>query len=99
MKITKHQILEKLRECYDPEIPINIVDLGLVYEVKIKKKDVYVKLVLTSLGCPLGFYITEEVKRKIKEIDGVNDVLVEIDFDKTWTPDRMSKKAREILGI
>lgn len=97
--IKKSQVIEKLKECYDPEIPINIVDLGLVYEVKIKKKNIYIKMTLTSIGCPLWSLIAEEVKRKLKEIDGVEEVEVDIVWDPPWTPEKMSKQAREILGV
>jgi FeS assembly SUF system protein len=99
MKITKSQIMKKLKECYDPEIPINIVDLGLVYEVKIEKQDVYIKMTLTALGCPLAGFITEEIKNKIKEIKEVNNVEVDIVWDPPWTPEKMSKEARMVLGI
>ncbi len=99
MKITKSQIMKKLKECYDPEIPINIVDLGLVYEVKIENQNVYIKMTLTALGCPLAGFITEEVKNKIKEIKGVNNVEVDIVWDPPWSPEKMSKEARMALGI
>jgi len=98
MKLTKKQVMEKLKECYDPEIPINIVDLGLVYEVKIEGSNVYVKMTLTALGCPLAGFISEDVKSKIKEL-GAENVDVEIVWDPPWTPEKMSKHARSILGI
>lgn len=91
--------MKKLKECYDPEIPINIVDLGLVYEVKIENQNVYIKMTLTALGCPLAGFITEEVKNKIKEIKGVNNVEVDIVWDPPWSPEKMSKEARMALGI
>ncbi|MBU5690190.1 MAG: metal-sulfur cluster assembly factor [Candidatus Aenigmatarchaeota archaeon] len=99
MPITKKQILDKLKQCYDPEIPINIVDLGLVYDVKIHESNVYIKMTLTSIGCPLYGVISEDVKNKVKTIKGVKNVEVEIVWDPPWTPDKMSKTARAKLGI
>jgi len=99
MAVTKTEVMKKLKECYDPEIPINIVDLGLVYEVKIDKGNVYIKMTLTSIGCPLTGFIAEEVKSKVKEIKGVKEVEVDIVWDPPWTPEMMSKEARAILGI
>ncbi|MEM5799570.1 MAG: metal-sulfur cluster assembly factor [Candidatus Aenigmatarchaeota archaeon] len=98
MKLTKSQVIKKLKDCYDPEIPINIVDLGLIYNVKIEGNNVYVKMTLTAVGCPLASFITEDVKNKIKEL-GVENVEVELVWDPPWTPERMSKEAKIILGI
>ncbi|MBU5688466.1 MAG: metal-sulfur cluster assembly factor [Candidatus Aenigmarchaeota archaeon] len=98
MKLTKTQVMKKLKECYDPEIPINIVDLGLVYDVKIEGKNVYIKMTLTSIGCPLAGFISEDIQNKIKEL-GAENVEVEIVWDPPWTPDKMSKQAKAILGI
>ncbi|MEM4367501.1 MAG: metal-sulfur cluster assembly factor [Candidatus Aenigmatarchaeota archaeon] len=98
MKLTKTQVMKKLKECYDPEIPINIVDLGLVYDVKIEGKNVYIKMTLTSIGCPLAGFISEDIQNKIKEL-GAENVEVEIVWDPPWAPDKMSKQAKAILGI
>lgn len=99
MSIKKKDIIEKLKECYDPEIPINIVDLGLVYDINIDKDKVYIKMTLTAIGCPLYGVISEDIKNKIMQIKGVKDVEVDIVWDPPWTPDKMSKKARAQLGI
>ena len=99
MNVKKSDVLKKLKECYDPEMPINIVDLGLVYDVKVDKGNVYIKMTLTSFSCPLAGLIIEEAKNKVKEIKGVKDVNIEIVWDPPWSPERMSKKARDMLGI
>lgn len=95
----KLEILEILKDCYDPEISINIVDLGLIYDIKIKSSKVSVKMTLTALGCPLSRTIIEDVKQKILILKGIKDVDVEIVFDPPWTPEKMSAQARQILGI
>jgi FeS assembly SUF system protein len=99
MTIKKAEVMKKLKECYDPEIPINIVDLGLVYDVKIKEGNVYIKMTLTAIGCPLTGFIVEDIKNKLKEIKGVKNVDVDIVWDPPWSPEKMSKEARAILGI
>lgn len=98
---TVEQVMEALKNCYDPEIPVNIVDLGLVYDVKIiDDKTVYVKMTLTAPGCPVGAFVAEQVKEAVMTlVEGVEKVDVEIVFDPPWTPDRMSDEAKEILGI
>jgi metal-sulfur cluster biosynthetic enzyme len=97
--VTKEQIMKVLKTCYDPEIPINIVDLGLIYGVKIKCGNVSIKMMLTSPGCPLSSFISENVKEKVQSISGVKNVDVEIVWKPQWSPKRMSKEARKNLGI
>ncbi len=100
MSITKDKILEALKEIYDPEIPFNIVDLGLVYDIDIQDGNVKVTMTLTAPGCPMSYFIVEMVKAQIKEkVPEVKNVEVEIVFDPPWTPDRMSPEARKLLGI
>lgn len=99
--LTVEKVMEALKACYDPEIPVNIVDLGLVYDVQIRPdKTVYIKMTLTAPGCPIGFFIQEQVKEAVKAVDpSVKDVEVEIVFEPLWTPDRMSEEARAQLGL
>lgn len=100
MSITKDKILEALKEVYDPEIPFNIVDLGLIYDIDIQGGNVKVTMTLTAPGCPMSYFIVEMVKAQIKEkVPEVKNVEVEIVFDPPWTPDRMSPEARKLLGI
>jgi FeS assembly SUF system protein len=93
--------MEALKNCYDPEIPVNIVDLGLVYDVKIiDDKNVYVKMTLTAPGCPVGPFVAEQVREAVMAlVEGVEKVDVEIVFDPPWTPDRMSDEAKALLGF
>jgi FeS assembly SUF system protein len=97
--IKKSDVINALKECYDPEIPVNIVDLGLIYDVKINKNDVHIKMTLTTPGCPMHAFIIEDVKQKVKKIKGVKKVNVEIVWNPPWSPDRMSPRARRILKI
>ena len=97
--VTKEQVMKVLKTCFDPEIPVNIVDLGLVYGVKINDKIVSIKMTLTSPICPLAGFISEDVKSKIKAIPGVKKADVEIVWKPQWSPERMSKDARKSLGI
>lgn len=100
-KPSVEQVIEVLKSCYDPEIPINIVDLGLIYDVKVSEKgDVHVKMTLTAPGCPIAYYLIEQVKNSIKNgVEGVRDVDVELVFDPPWTPNRMSDEAKKLLGL
>lgn len=97
--VTKEEIIEKLSSVYDPEIPINIVDLGLIYDIRIVDGKVHIKMTLTAPGCPVYALIEDMVKQRVSEIKGVEDVHVEFVWDPPWTPDRMSPKAKAMLGL
>ncbi|MEM2895985.1 MAG: iron-sulfur cluster assembly protein [Candidatus Bathyarchaeia archaeon] len=97
--VEKESIIEALKDCYDPEIPINIVDLGLIYDIKIDDGDVYIKMTLTAPGCPMHSLITEQVKQAIERIEGVKKVFVEVVWDPPWSPERMSIEAKKLLGV
>ena len=93
-------VRENLKNVYDPEIGINIVDLGLVYDVDVADAgDVLVTMTLTSLGCPLGPVIVQEVTGALKELPGINEVDVKLVWSPPWTPDAMSEDAKDELGI
>lgn len=96
---TKDQITEVLKTCYDPEIPVNIVDLGLIYNIDINKNKVGIKMTLTAPGCPMSGMIMDEIKSKVSQIKGVKDVEVEMLWDPPWTPEKMSQEAKLQLGI
>lgn len=83
----------------DPEIGINIVDLGLIYEVEIEKARVGIKMTFTTPACPLLGYLVNEVQSKAREIKGVSDVQVQFVWEPRWTPERMSKEAKKQLGL
>ncbi|CAB50560.1 metal-sulfur cluster assembly factor [Pyrococcus abyssi] len=100
VNLTEDMILEKLKEVIDPEIGIDVVNLGLIYELKVNPDNtVYIKMTMTTPGCPLTLWILRAVEEKVLEIPGVKDVEVELTFDPPWTPDRMSEEAKRRLGM
>lgn len=98
MAITEDQVYQALRDCYDPEIPVNIVDLGLVYEVKIIDDWVGIKMTLTAPGCPAHSWISQNVRQRIMHVPGVKDVDVRIVWEPQWNPSRMSEEAKRMLN-
>ncbi|NJE08550.1 metal-sulfur cluster assembly factor [Thermococcus sp. M39] len=100
VKLSKELILEKLKEVVDPEIGIDVVNLGLIYEVDIRPDNtVYVKMTVTTPGCPLTMWLLKAVEEKILEIPGVKDAEIELTFDPPWTPDRISEEYKKKLGL
>ncbi len=97
--IDKNKVIEALRNCYDPEIPINVVDLGLIYDIKTTDDSVSITMTLTSPFCPIIDYFVEDVKQKVKEKTGAKDVEIEITFEPPWSPDKMSESAKQQLGL
>ena len=97
--VTEEQVYEELRECYDPEIRVNIVDLGLVYEVNIQPKRVDVKMTLTAIGCPMAGEVMTDVRDHLLQIPGVEEAGVELVYEPPWTPERMTEDARWELGM
>lgn len=96
--VTKQDILDKLSEVQDPELGVSIVDLGLIYEITIKGKDVAINMTFTTPACPMMNYMLEQVKQKLEELEEL-DIEINIVFDPPWTPERMSKKAKAKLGM
>ena len=96
---TREEVYEALRQVEDPELGMDIVELGLLYDVAVSGKSVKVTHSLTSMGCPAGPLIAEDMDRAAHEVPGVEDVELELTFDPPWTPDRMSDDAKFILGI
>lgn len=93
-----------LRECYDPEIPINIVELGLIYGMALEPLegggvDATIEMTLTAPGCGMGQVLADDVEMRVRSLPGVHDVRVELTFDPPWTPDRMSEEGRLELGM
>ncbi len=98
--VSKDEIITVLKDCYDPEIPINIWDLGLVYDINVQDDgNIGIKMTLTAPGCMMGGMIAEEVKSKIKAMSGVKDAKVELVWEPPWTPDKMSEEAKAQMGI
>lgn len=102
--VNESQVWEALRSCYDPEIPVNVADLGLIYECKIENDTeegnrVYIKMTLTAAGCGMGPVICDDVQRKIEHVPHVDKVTVELTFDPPWNYDMLSDEARLELGM
>lgn len=99
-QLLESQIIEALRTIFDPEIPVNIYELGLIYEVGVKADGVvHVQMTLTSPACPVAGSLPPEVERCVAEVDGVKEATVEVVWDPPWTPELMSEAARLQLNI
>jgi metal-sulfur cluster biosynthetic enzyme len=96
---TQEEVVDALRQVEDPELGMDIVELGLLGDVEVEGSKVKVTYTLTSMGCPAGAMIQEDIDRVTREVPGVEDVETELSFDPPWTPERMSEDARFILGI
>ena len=96
---TREEVVDTLHQVEDPELGMDIVDLGLLYDVEVDGPNVKVTYTLTSMGCPAGAMIQEDIDRVVRELDGVEDVQSELTFEPPWTPDRMSEDAKFILGF
>jgi|TARA_Y100000590_G_C15675618_1_gene997904 metal-sulfur cluster biosynthetic enzyme len=97
--LKKEDVLEALKEVYDPEIPVNVVDLGLVYDCHVEGGDVNVKMTLTFPGCGMGPYIAQQAEWRIAEIEEVEDVEVEMVYEPPWSPDLISEEGKAALGL
>lgn len=98
-KITKEKVLEVLKNVVDPEIGVNIVDMGFIYGLDIKGKKIHIRMTLTNPSCPMHSMFVHEVESALKASFDNFEVDVEVVFDPPWTPERMSKDARKRLGI
>ena len=93
-------VIMAIRQVYDPEIPVNVYDLGLIYELNIKKsKDVYIKMTFTSPTCPMADEVLAEVKRSVEDVPGINSCEIELVFEPQWDQSMLSDEARVILGF
>ncbi len=102
--VTQDDVLSALKQCYDPEIPVNIVDLGLIYGVRFEpaaedQQDVTVDMTLTAQGCPAHVEIGQQVKARVEQLPGIRNVNVNVVWEPAWTPERLSADARKQLGI
>lgn len=95
---TEDEITEKLKECYDPEIPVNIVDLGLIYDIDIEDDFADITMTLTAVGCPVADQMKAQVESKAAEVDGINEVDCEIVFEPPWDPDMVSEEGEAALS-
>jgi FeS assembly SUF system protein len=98
--VKRAEIIEALRKIYDPEIPVNIYDMGLIYDIRLDASgDVHVQMTLTSPACPVAETLPAEVKSKVESLDSVRRAQVEIVWDPPWTPDNLSEEAKLELGL
>lgn len=96
--VDRESIREKLKECYDPEIPINIVDLGLIYDIEIDDDHVDITMTLTAIGCPVADQMKAQVEAKAQEVEGVESAECEITFDPPWTQEMVNEDGQAALS-
>jgi len=97
--VTEQAVYEVLQTCYDPEIPVNVVDLGLVYGVAIDGSTVLVDLTLTSVGCPLAGELVAQVRNAILSLDGVEDTTVNLVWSPPWVPSMATEEGKQLLAM
>jgi len=98
--VSSQEVYQALKTVYDPEIPVNVVDLGLIYDVQVTDdSNVFVQMTLTFPGCGMGPHIAQQAEWAIQDLDGVEEVEIELTFDPPWSPDLISEEARMQLGI
>jgi metal-sulfur cluster biosynthetic enzyme len=99
MTVTEELVRKRLRAVKDPELNLNIIDLGLVYDVQVEGGEVDVKMTLTSPGCPAGPEIMTETEQAIRGIEGVTEARIELVWEPYWTPERIDPRVRAFLGL
>lgn len=99
MNINKEKIIDVLKQCYDPEIPVDLWSLGLIYDIQIDEPNVNITMSLTTPGCGMAQHMADDIKTKVSGLDGVKDTTVEVTFDPPWNPEMMSDEAKEKLGF
>jgi metal-sulfur cluster biosynthetic enzyme len=99
MSLTKDDVFEALRVVEDPELGMDVVDLGLVYDVTVDGAEVAVLYSLTSMGCPAGAQIEQDIRDAVGSMEGVDKVKTELTYTPPWSPDRMSDDAKFVLGF
>ena len=97
--INKKEIIEVLQTCFDPEIPIDLWNLGLIYDITIKNKNIRILMTLTTPGCSMAQYMAEDIKNKIVNLNKSCTVIVDITFEPIWEPKMMTDKGKEMLGF
>lgn len=98
-KINKESVINILKECYDPEIPIDLWNLGLIYEIKLEQEAVNITMSLTTPGCTMGQYMADDIKQKLLEKENIKNVNVDVVFDPPWQPEMMTDEGRKKLGF
>ncbi len=97
--INKKEVIEILKQCYDPEIPIDLWNLGLIYEINIKDQSINITMSLTTPGCTMGQYMADDIKTKLEQLKNVREVSVDVVFDPPWQPEMMTDEGRQKLGF
>ena len=98
-QINKDEVISVLKQCYDPEIPIDLWNLGLIYEIIIKENNINITMSLTTPGCTMGQYMADDIKTKLEQMKSVQKVTVEVVFDPPWQPEMMTDEGRQKLGF
>ena len=98
-EINKEDIISILKECYDPEIPIDLWNLGLIYNINIKNNEVSIVMSLTTPGCTMGEYMANDIKTKVKKLSNIENVNVQVVFEPPWQPEMMTDEGRKKLGF
>lgn len=96
--VTEEEVREQLKELMDPELDVNVVDLGLIYDIEVIDDRIEILMTLTTPACPMAGVFDEMVRQEVAHFKGINEVEVEITFDPKWTPEKMSEEARDELG-
>ncbi len=105
MSVTKEKIIDVLKQCYDPEMPIDVWNLGLIYDIIIEdtknndKSNVDITMTLTTPGCGMAQYIAQDVQNKVQSLNEVQAAHVELTFEPRWMPDMMTDEGRKLLGM
>jgi len=97
--ISEKAVVSALKKCYDPEIPVNVVDLGLIYDVQIDGSTVEIKMTLTATGCPMSSHISQDAQSKVLAVDGVENASVNIVWEPRWSPEMITPEGRRALGM
>ena len=98
--VTADVVKSALKEVYDPEIPVNVVDLGLIYDVQVSdENEVHIQMTLTAAGCGMGPYIAQQAEWAVAELEGVKNVDVDIVFDPPWNPEMITEDGKKLMGI
>jgi FeS assembly SUF system protein len=99
MSVLEDKVRLAVKQVYDPEIPVNIADLGLIYEItEYPISNIYIQMTVTTPHCPAAIFLPEQVREAVQNVEGVNDVQVELVFTPAWSKSRMSEEAKKILG-
>ena len=99
MSDIKEKIISEIKKIYDPEIPVNIFELGLIYKIQINKEKVYIEMTLTSPNCPVAESLPNSVKENILKVEGISNVDLKLVWDPPWTKDKMSEAAKLELNL